>query len=147
MLGEAGGPVEAAALAVSSLKSLENLVEGELRDALTKLQAGPARRTVERVLAELAGGRPGRVDFCRQVPTPPTIACSLSFSACIRYVFDVLTTMYRDCAQSGRAEAMLLLDGMRDAGSCASCHRSLAEPEGEDRIYICPGGEHAICRR
>ena len=71
--------MEAAALAVSSLKSLENLVEGELRDALTKLQAGPARRTVERVLAELAGGRPGRVDFCRQVPTPPTIACSLSY--------------------------------------------------------------------
>ena len=79
--------MEAAALAVSSLKSLENLVEGELRDALTKLQAGPARRTVERVLAELAGGRPGRVDFCRQVPPPPTFACSLSFPL----VFDMFS--------------------------------------------------------
>lgn len=64
-VGEAGGPVEASALAVNCLRGLEDLVERELQGALLQLEAGPARRSVEKALRDLTGRGVARVDFCR----------------------------------------------------------------------------------
>ena len=57
--------------------------------------------------------------------------------------------MCRGCtaAPSDTAARLRLLDEMQDVGGCADCFRGLVVVGGEDKIYLCPGGAHAICER